>query len=75
MKQFSAFFSLCFIFLATLAMLWYPQAAYQGAIRGLTTWSTHLVPSLLPFFIFADLLLSLGFVRFFGICRDEPCSG
>ena len=51
-------------------MLLYPQAAYEGACRGLSTWSVHLLPSLLPFFIAADLLLSLGVVRFLGIILE-----
>ena len=56
MKRISELFFLLLILLATLAMLCYPQAAYDGACRGLETWITHLLPSLLPFFIAADLL-------------------
>ena len=51
MKRISELFFLLLILLATLAMLCYPQAAYDGACRGLETWITHLLPSLLPFFI------------------------
>lgn len=70
MKRISELFFLLLILLATLAMLCYPQAAYDGACRGLETWITHLLPSLLPFFIAADLLLSLGFVRFLGVLLE-----
>lgn len=70
MKRFSALFLLGSILLLTVAMLCYPQAAYQGAYRGLETWVTHLLPALLPFFIVANLLLSLGFVRFLGVLLE-----
>lgn len=63
-------FFLLLVLLTTLAMLRYPQAAYEGACRGLDTWMTHLLPSLLPFFIAANLLLSLGFVRFLGVLLE-----
>lgn len=70
MKRFSALFFMLLILVITAAMLIYPQAAYQGACRGLETWTIHLLPSLLPFFIAADLLLSLGFVRFLGVLLE-----
>lgn len=70
MKRFSALIFLLLILSTTIAMLFYPQAAYQGAYQGLQTWVVHLVPSLLPFFIVADLLLSLGFVRFLGVLLE-----
>ncbi|MBQ2035342.1 MAG: sporulation integral membrane protein YlbJ, partial [Peptococcaceae bacterium] len=67
MKRFSELFFMLLVLILTLLMLFYPEAAYEGACRGLSTWATHLLPSLLPFFIVADLLLSMGFVRFLGI--------
>ncbi len=70
MKRFSALIFLLLILCTTAMMLLYPQAAYQGACQGLETWSVHLVPSLLPFFIVADLLLSMGFVRFLGVLLE-----
>lgn len=66
MKRFSALFFLLVVLCVTIMMLCYPQAAYQGACRGLETWGTHLLPALLPFFIVSDLLLSMGFVHFLG---------
>lgn len=62
-------FLLCILFL-TLCMLLYPEAAYQGACNGIHTWATHLLPSLLPFFIAANLLISLGFVQFLGVLLE-----
>ncbi len=69
-NRFSELFFLCFILAITGMMLFFPQAAYEGACRGLETWTTHLLPSLLPFFITADLLLSMGFVRFLGVLLE-----
>ena len=70
MKRFSELFFMLLVLIVTLLMLFYPEAAYEGACRGLSTWATHLLPSLLPFFIVADLLLSMGFVRFLGILLE-----
>ena len=70
MKRLSELFFMLLVLIVTLLMLFYPEAAYEGACRGLSTWATHLLPSLLPFFIVADLLLSMGFVRFLGILLE-----
>lgn len=70
MKRFSELLFLLLLLFVTVLMLLEPQAAYQGACRGLDTWTTHLLPSLLPFFIVADLLLSVGFVRFLGVLLE-----
>lgn len=64
------FLMLCGILFLTFCMLCYPEAAYQGACRGIDTWVTHLLPSLLPFFIAANLLTALGFVHFLGILLE-----
>ena len=58
-------FLLCVLFL-TCCMLCYPQETYQGACKGINIWAVHLLPSLLPFFIAANLLMALGFVQFLG---------
>lgn len=56
-----------FLFCSTLC---FPQAVHQGAVQGLETWAYHLVPSLLPFFIIAELFISAGLVRYLGICLE-----
>lgn len=58
------------ILILTLGLLCYPQAAYDGALRGLNTWVTNLLPALLPFLIFADLLVEVGLVRFLGVLLE-----
>ena len=62
-------FLLAIVFM-TICMLLFPEAAYQGASNGIRTWVVHLLPALLPFFIVANLLFSLGFVRFLGVLLE-----
>lgn len=67
------FFSLFLAFLAiilTIAMILHPEATFQGANYGLKTWATILVPSLLPFFIIADILVELGVVSLLGVLLE-----
>jgi sporulation integral membrane protein YlbJ len=45
----------------------FPSDALEASIRGLDMWWEVVFPSLLPFFITAELLLSFGVVRFLGI--------
>lgn len=58
------FTALCL--LCALGIICYPQASFQAAQRGLETWWEIVIPSLLPFFIIAELLMNLGFVAFLG---------
>lgn len=63
------FFQFIWAFLAVvlaISMILNPQATYHGASQGLKTWVTILIPSLLPFFIIADLLVELGVVSILG---------
>ncbi len=52
------------------SMLIWPQETYQGAQYGLQLWATILVPSLLPFFIVAEIILNLGIVNALGVLLD-----
>lgn len=54
------------IFIAII-LISFPQDAYEASIRGLNMWWEIVFPSLLPFFITAELLLSFGVVRFIGV--------
>ncbi len=53
--------------LLTLAMVLYPQEAFDASVNGLKTWWHIVFPALLPFFIFAQLLIGLGVVHMMGI--------
>src|SRR5699024_5464791 len=54
------------VFLA-LSLIKYPDQALEASIRGLNMWWEVVFPSLLPFFITAELLLAFGVVRFVGV--------
>ena len=66
---FSVFSALAVLFIVISMLIW-PQETYQGALYGLELWATILVPSLLPFFIIADIILGLGIVRMLGVLLE-----
>ncbi|GGA83783.1 sporulation integral membrane protein YlbJ [Ornithinibacillus halotolerans] len=45
----------------------FPNDALEASIRGIDMWWEVVFPSLLPFFITAELLLSFGVVKFLGV--------
>ncbi|MBS4026770.1 MAG: sporulation integral membrane protein YlbJ [Clostridia bacterium] len=47
-----------------------PKVTFIAATNGLKVWSQILIPALLPFFIIANLLMSLGFINFLGILLE-----
>ncbi|WP_379966993.1 sporulation integral membrane protein YlbJ [Ectobacillus sp. sgz5001026] len=47
-----------------------PQASLEASTRGLEMWWEVVFPSLLPFFIASDLLISLRVVHFIGILLE-----
>lgn len=51
----------------TLSLILFPEESLHASIRGLHTWGEVVFPSLLPFFIMAELLISFGVVQFVGI--------
>lgn len=54
------------ILIIMIAIIKSPKIAVESAKEGLNTWFNILVPSLLPFFILSELLISLGFIESFG---------
>src|SRR5690625_9186 len=51
----------------TISLIIFPEAAFHSSLRGLHTWWEVVFPSLLPFFIMAELLIGFGVVQFIGI--------
>lgn len=49
------------------AILTVPDQASEASIRGLNIWWESVFPTLLPFFIIAELLISFGVVNFIGV--------
>ncbi|MEN2766557.1 sporulation integral membrane protein YlbJ [Ornithinibacillus xuwenensis] len=50
-----------------VTLIKYPNDALEASIRGLDMWWEVVFPSLLPFFITSELLLSFGVVKFLGV--------
>ncbi|MFW5981083.1 MAG: sporulation integral membrane protein YlbJ, partial [bacterium] len=50
----------------TVCIIIFSEHAFEAAIEGLDIWWTVVFPSLLPFFIIAEILMGLGVVHFLG---------
>ncbi|MDS1029901.1 sporulation integral membrane protein YlbJ [Bacillota bacterium LX-D] len=59
-----------FILTFIIAMLFYPQAVFQAALRGLDAWWRIVFPALLPFFVVSEMLMALGIVHFLGVLLE-----
>jgi len=64
-KYSNSFFIVIIIILAVFLVI-NPQASLEAARDGISLWYTVLLPSLLPFFIVAELLVASGLVKFMG---------
>lgn len=53
-----------------IAMVIYPDIAFQSAVRGLRLWWDVVFPALLPFFIGAEILMGLGVVHYMGVLLE-----
>lgn len=53
--------------LLTLSLVLYPEAALEAAKDGMKLFLNVVFPSLLPFFILSEVMLSLGVVHFIGV--------
>ncbi|PSL50789.1 sporulation integral membrane protein YlbJ [Salsuginibacillus halophilus] len=51
----------------TIGLILFPDEAYEGAYRGLYIWWDTVMPTLLPFFVLAELLLAFGIVGALGV--------
>lgn len=62
MHKFARFIQSLFLLTIFVLLLFSPEAAFSGAMRGLKLWAMTLLPSLLPFLILSELLLSSNIV-------------
>jgi sporulation integral membrane protein YlbJ len=51
---------------ACVLLLWDPKNAIQGGLQGLRIFGEVVLPSLLPFFVVAEILIGLGLVHYLG---------
>lgn len=64
-------YSLAFIVLFIAgSIVAFPQAAVDASLSGLKMWWNIVFPSLLPFFIMAELLIGFGIVTFIGVLME-----
>lgn len=54
----------------TLALVMFPKQGFEAGMSGLKVFWDIVFPSLLPFFILAEILLGLGVVRGFGVLLE-----
>ncbi|TGB05495.1 sporulation integral membrane protein YlbJ [Halobacillus salinus] len=57
--------------LFAIALIVYPQAALKASLRGLDLWWEVVFPSLLPFFITAELMIGFGLVHGLGALSER----
>lgn len=63
------FLSISVIILA-VSLISFPQESFDASIRGLNMWWEIVFPSLLPFFIVAEMLIGFGVVKFIGVLLE-----
>lgn len=65
-KLLSVIYAFLSVFIASMIII-FPQEVLQASKRGLEMWANVVFPSLLPFFIIAELLIAFGVVHFIGV--------
>ncbi|WP_163579661.1 sporulation integral membrane protein YlbJ [Gracilibacillus saliphilus] len=65
-KLYSIIYASVSVFMATM-IITFPQEVLKASQRGLDVWANVVFPSLLPFFIVAELLIAFGVVHFIGV--------
>ena len=57
-------------FLTAITLVMYPEQAFASSLKGLKIWWDVVFPSLLPFFITAEMMMGFGVVHFLGILLE-----
>lgn len=70
LKKLRPYFTALAATTVTVAMIFYPEEAFEAAVEGLEVWWEIVFPALLPFFICAELLMALGVVHFTGVLLE-----
>ncbi len=72
--RFSFYFTVLMFSIIIISIIIFPESAYKSSLDGLNLWLNVVCPSLLPFFITIDILISLGIVKFLGVILSPPMS-
>ena len=68
--QAKAYFSAFVGIMVTIAIVRYPEEAFEASVYGLRLWFDVVLPALLPFFAMAEILMGLGVVHFTGVLLE-----
>ncbi|WP_432400655.1 nucleoside recognition domain-containing protein [Wukongibacter sp. M2B1] len=66
-KKIKFFVLVSIVFVMVFYILVYPSEIIEATRSGIILWANVVLPSLLPFFIGAELLVGLGLVKFIGV--------
>lgn len=53
-----------------VALIMYPETAFQSSLEGLKIWWEVVFPALLPFFVASEILMGFGVVHFLGVLLE-----
>ncbi|SHE60272.1 sporulation integral membrane protein YlbJ [Seinonella peptonophila] len=65
----SVFLALVVLMMAVI-LVQYPEQAFTSSLRGLKIWWDVIFPTLLPFFVIAEMMIGFGVVHFVGILLE-----
>ena len=54
----------------TFFVIRYPDQTFQASFEGLQLWFRIVLPSLLPFFVIAEILMGLGVIHALGVMLE-----
>ncbi|WP_053956959.1 sporulation integral membrane protein YlbJ [Inediibacterium massiliense] len=64
------FFIIFIVSFLVFSIIKFPKESFEAAKLGIDTWFYIVFPALLPFFVGAELLISLGLVNFLGVLLE-----
>ncbi|WP_091583204.1 sporulation integral membrane protein YlbJ [Alteribacillus bidgolensis] len=70
MKDIRMLFMALGLFIFALCLILFPKDVLEASKSGVAMWSDSVFPSLLPFFITAELLIAFGVVSFLGVLLE-----
>lgn len=70
MVYLNAYLSAFIALVLAIAIIRFPEEAFDASLYGLKLWFEVVLPALLPFFAMADILMGLGVVHFIGVLLE-----
>lgn len=69
-SKFKTIFLAVAVTVMAASMISFPKESFDASVRGLNMWWEIVFPSLLPFFIVSEMLISFGVVTFIGVILE-----